>query len=46
MATTLTLLGMRLGRRVGSFWGKRVEVLGGLILLAIGFKMLWDHLKA
>jgi putative Mn2+ efflux pump MntP len=46
MATTLTLLGMGLGRRVSTLWGKRVEVLGGLILLAIGLKMLWDHLRA
>jgi putative Mn2+ efflux pump MntP len=46
MATTLTLVGMRLGRRVSTLWGKRVEVLGGLILLAIGVKMLWDHLRA
>jgi putative Mn2+ efflux pump MntP len=45
MATALTLLGMVLGRRVSIFWGKRVEVFGGLILIAIGCKILWDYLK-
>jgi putative Mn2+ efflux pump MntP len=45
MATALTLLGMALGRRVSILWGKRVEVFGGLILIAIGSKILWDHIK-
>jgi putative Mn2+ efflux pump MntP len=44
MAAVLTLLGMALGRRVGALWGKRIEVLGGLVLIAIGCKILWDHL--
>ncbi len=44
IATILTLVGMSLGRRVQALWGKRVEVLGGLILLAIGFKILFDYL--
>jgi putative Mn2+ efflux pump MntP len=46
MAAALTLLGMALGRRVSVLWGKRVEVLGGFILIAIGCKILWDHIKA
>ena len=46
MATALTLLGMALGRRVSAFWGKRVEILGGLILILTGCKILWDHIKA
>ncbi|MGA2961246.1 MAG: manganese efflux pump MntP family protein [Candidatus Korobacteraceae bacterium] len=46
MATALTLLGMALGRRVSILWGKRVEVFGGLMLIAIGFKFLWDHIRA
>jgi len=45
-ATALTLLGMALGRRVSVLWGKRVEVFGGLILIAIGCMILWDHIKA
>jgi putative Mn2+ efflux pump MntP len=37
---------MVLGRRISALWGKRVEVLGGLILFAIGIKILVDHLTA
>jgi putative Mn2+ efflux pump MntP len=46
MATALTLSGMALGRRVSVFWGRRVEVFGGIILIAIASKILLDHLKA
>jgi putative Mn2+ efflux pump MntP len=46
MAAALTLVGMRLGRRVGAFWGQRVEVFGGLILIAIGIKIVWEHMRA
>jgi len=46
VAATLTLLGMAIGRRVGMCWGRRVEVLGGLILIAIGLHIVWDHLGA
>jgi putative Mn2+ efflux pump MntP len=46
MAAALTLSGMGLGRRVSALWGKRVEVFGGIILVATGCKILWDHLMA
>lgn len=39
-AGLLTLVGMLLGRKIGTLWGCRVEVVGGLILLGIGFKVL------
>jgi putative Mn2+ efflux pump MntP len=39
----LTLAGMFLGRRIGANWGKRVERLGGLVLLLIGCKILLEH---
>lgn len=42
-ACCLTLCGMLLGRRLGSIWGTRVEVLGGIILIAIGLKILLEH---
>jgi putative Mn2+ efflux pump MntP len=44
VATILTLLGMHLGRRAGILWGKRIEVFGGLILIAIGLMSLWNGL--
>ena len=46
VATALTLLGMPLGNRASLLWGKRIEIFGGLILIAIGCMSLWDHFKA
>lgn len=40
----LTLLGMLLGGRIGARLGKRIEVLGGLILIGIGIKILAGHM--
>jgi putative Mn2+ efflux pump MntP len=39
-----TATGMLLGRRIGAWWGPRVEVFGGLILIGIGVKILVEHL--
>lgn len=44
VAGVLTCAGMLLGNRIGALWGKRVEVLGGVVLLAIGLKILVEHL--
>jgi len=44
VAGVLTIAGLLLGRRCGTIWGKRVEILGGLILCAIGIKILTQHL--
>jgi len=41
---TLTIAGMLLGRRIGTIWGKRVEIVGGLILIAIGAKIVLEHI--
>jgi putative Mn2+ efflux pump MntP len=43
IAGALTVVGMLLGRRVGDRWGPRVEVLGGLVLIGIGLKILAEH---
>jgi len=43
VAGGMTLLGMRLGGRVGAIWGRRVEVLGGTVLIGIGLKILLEH---
>ena len=45
-AASFTAVGMGIGRRIGSIWGKRVEVLGGLTLIGIGIKILIEHLTA
>jgi len=44
VAGGMTLAGMLLGRRLGSAWGPRVEILGGLILIGIGVKILLEHI--
>lgn len=39
----ISLAGVRLGCSVGSWLGKPAEVLGGLILIGIGVRILLDH---
>jgi manganese efflux pump family protein len=44
VAGILTTLGIRLGSRFGARFGRRMETVGGLILLAIGAQILVEHL--
>jgi putative Mn2+ efflux pump MntP len=37
-------LGVLLGNRLGEKFGKRMEIVGGLVLIAIGLKILAEHL--
>jgi len=39
-----SLLGLRLGNRLGIKFGKRMEILGGALLIAIGLRILFTHL--
>lgn len=41
----LSFLGGLLGSRLGTRFGRRVEALGGLILVGIGVKILLEHLR-
>ncbi len=43
VAGGLTLAGMKLGSRLGRRFGRSTEVLGGVVLLAIGLKILAEH---
>jgi putative Mn2+ efflux pump MntP len=45
VAGVLTIVGMLLGGRIGDRWGTRVEIFGGLVLIAIGIKILIEHLS-
>jgi putative Mn2+ efflux pump MntP len=45
VAGILTVIGMLLGGRIGSRWGSRVEIIGGLVLISIGIKILIEHLS-
>jgi putative Mn2+ efflux pump MntP len=46
VALALSALGLLAGARLGELFGKRMEVAGGLILLAIGTRVLITHLMA
>ncbi len=45
VAGILTIVGMLLGGRIGDRWGSRVEIFGGLVLIALGVKILIEHLS-
>lgn len=38
--------GLFIGRKVGTFFGKWAEILGGVVLILIGAKVLYEHLIA
>jgi putative Mn2+ efflux pump MntP len=38
----LCVIGMRAGHHLGARFGKRVEIIGGLVLIAIGIKILFE----
>lgn len=40
----ICFLGFLFGEKLGSRFGKRIEVLGGLVLIALGIKILIEHL--
>jgi putative Mn2+ efflux pump MntP len=44
VAGGFTAAGLHLGRRFGSLLGRRVEIVGGAILIAIGLRILVEHL--
>ncbi|SYZ72054.1 putative manganese efflux pump MntP [Candidatus Zixiibacteriota bacterium] len=44
VAAGMTLVGLLFGRKLGQIFGRRMELLGGLILIGIGLKILLDHI--
>ncbi|UCC38387.1 MAG: manganese efflux pump [Candidatus Aminicenantes bacterium] len=44
VALLMTILGVKIGPILGQLIGKRAELLGGLILILIGVKILFEHL--
>jgi len=44
VTAALTTAGMYLGRLVGARFGRRMSIVGGVVLIAIGVKILADHL--
>ncbi|GAB3105119.1 manganese efflux pump MntP [Lysobacter terrae] len=43
---TMVTLGIMLGRALGMIIGKRAEIAGGIILIAVGGVILYEHLSA
>jgi len=44
VAAALTAAGIHLGRPLGSRLGRKMEIVGGLVLMGIGLKILFQHL--
>ncbi|MEE4253649.1 MAG: manganese efflux pump MntP family protein [Desulfuromusa sp.] len=44
VAAVLTVVGMMLGKKIGALWGTKAELVGGLVLCAIGIKILIEPL--
>ncbi len=45
VTAVLTAISIQVGCKLGHAFGRRMDVLGGLVLIAIGVKILVDHLK-
>jgi len=41
---TISFAGVLIGERGGHFFEKRIELIGGLVLIAIGIKIVLDHI--
>jgi putative Mn2+ efflux pump MntP len=46
MTFVLSFFGVLLGSRFGGFFEKKVEIIGGFVLIGMGCKILIDHLKS
>lgn len=44
VTSVLSVIGLFAGKRLGDLFGKRMEILGGLILLGIGVRIVVSHL--
>jgi putative Mn2+ efflux pump MntP len=40
----MTVIGMFFGKGLAKLFGRKVEIFGGVVLIAIGVKILADHL--
>lgn len=44
VASILSFAGFNLGNKLGKFFERKVQVIGGIVLIAIGIKILLEHL--
>lgn len=40
----ITIVGVYIGKKIGSLFGRKVEIFGGLVLISIGIKILLEHI--
>lgn len=45
VAFLLSLVGVYIGNRIGHFFERKIEIIGGVILIGIGIKILIEHLN-
>jgi len=43
VAAVFSLVGCLLGGRLGLAVGRRMEALGGVVLILVGVRILWEH---
>jgi manganese efflux pump family protein len=46
VAAVFSFAGVYVGRRFGDHFGKKLDVLGGVLLIGLGLKTLIEHLSA
>jgi putative Mn2+ efflux pump MntP len=44
VAATITFIGFEIGKRIGNLTTKSLEIIGGIVLIAVGIKILLEHL--
>ncbi|MCB9632069.1 MAG: manganese efflux pump [Sandaracinus sp.] len=44
VTAAMSVLGLHLGRRFGAMFGRRLDALGGVVLVGLGVKILVEHL--
>lgn len=45
IAASMSLIGIKLGETLSSYFGKKITIFGGIVLIIIGFQILLEHLK-
>lgn len=43
MSFLFAIMGSTLGKKLGQFFGNRMEIIGGIILISLGIKILLEH---
>ena len=41
----VTIIGLKVGNKIGKILGKNVQIIGGIVLIGIGIKILIEHLS-